>query len=79
MTAKEFFSKKNENAFFEDDKKSVDYFDDITLNQFCYDMGVDDDEIEETVEALKEWRNKRAEIYHKYKMEQYITNENKTI
>ena len=67
MKATEFFNQKPKPTILDENPKSIDDYDREMLNQLCYDMQVDDDEIDELVQSLIDWKNKRCDIYSQSK------------
>ena len=69
MTAEKYFNKKDEPDFLVENPKSDEDINKEFLTQLCYDGQMNDDEIDEFVEAIINWKNKQAEAYHKAKVE----------
>ncbi len=65
MKAEDFFKQKPSPTLLEENPKSVDDYDREMLNQFCYDAQIEDDEIDEAVQSLIDWKNRRCELYKK--------------
>lgn len=63
MGSDNFFKQKPEPTMFDEDPKSIDEYDREMLCQLCYDIGVDDEDIDELVQSLIDWKNKRSDLY----------------
>ena len=63
MKAEDFFKQKPEPTFLEDKPESVDELDRKMLMQFCWDAQIEDDEVDETVQSLIDWKNKRCDLF----------------
>lgn len=63
MKAEDFFNKDIERPL--EDTTTLNEQDRKMLNQFCWDLGVEDDELDQTVDKLLEWRNIRANEFAK--------------
>tara|TARA_R100001244_G_scaffold54471_1_gene47038 strand:- start:482 stop:691 length:210 start_codon:yes stop_codon:yes gene_type:complete len=63
MKAEDFFKQKPEPTFLEDNPKSVDESDREMLMQFCWDAQIEDDEVDETVQSLIDWKNRRCDLF----------------
>jgi len=62
QTAEEYFNKK-ESTFLDENPESIEDVNRKFLTQLCYDGQMDDDEIDEFVSVIIEWKNKQAEEY----------------
>ncbi len=65
MKAEDFFKQKPKTTLLEGDRKSVDDYDREMLTQFCWDAQIEDDEIDEVIQSLIDWKNKRCDYFKK--------------
>ena len=63
MKAEDFFKQKPKPTLLEENPKSVDDYDREMLIQFCWDAQIEDEEIDEAVQSLIDWKNRRCELY----------------